>query len=159
MDQVLQDTVDYVTLARLQGAYADTVTRRDWPEFDDLFLPDASVRIDKRDGAPLELVGPRAIGDFIANAIAGFEFFEFVILNRHIVLRLDGVADRAGARLYFAELRQDRDSGKWSTAYGVYHDQYRKQGDRWWFESRQHHSLARTARDFETFPFPEVKLF
>jgi hypothetical protein len=159
VDQELQDTIDVVALGRLQAAYADAVTRRAWVELDDLFLPEATVSIDKRDGDILELTGPRTVGDFIAKAISCFEFFEFVILNRHIILHPDGADDRAVARLYFAELRQYEESGKWSTAYGIYHDRYRKVDGRWWFDGRRHHSMARTAQDFETFPFPEGNLF
>jgi hypothetical protein len=159
VDQELQDTIDVVSVSRLQAAYADAVTRRAWIELDDLFLPEATVSIDKRDGDTLELTGPRAIGDFIAKAISCFEFFEFVILNRHIMLHHEGADDRAVARLYFAELRQHQESGKWSTAYGIYHDRYRKVDGRWWFDGRRHHSMARTARDFDTFPFPEGNLF
>src|ERR1700680_4629122 len=86
VDQELQDTIDVVALGRLQAAYADAVTRRAWVELDDLFLPEATVSIDKRDGEILDLTGPRTVGDFIAKAISCFEFFEFVILNRHIIL-------------------------------------------------------------------------
>jgi hypothetical protein len=47
-------------------------------------LPDAVVEIDKCDGDPLRLVGPRAVGDFIGAAVAGFAFFELVILSSRI---------------------------------------------------------------------------
>jgi hypothetical protein len=112
MDAVLQETVDYIALTRLQSAYADVVTRRAWAELADLFLPGATVVIDTRNAPPFELIGPEAVGSFISEAIAGLEFFEFVILNRRICLRTDGDDAHAAGRLYFGELRQDRASGR-----------------------------------------------
>jgi hypothetical protein len=159
MDAVAQETIDYIALTRLQSAYADVVTRRAWPELGELFLPRASVVIDTRNAPPFELTGPEAVGTFISEAIAGFEFFEFVIFNRRIFLGTDGDDLAATGRLYFGELRQDRASGRWSTAYGVYHDRYEKSAGRWWFSGRRHHSLARTAPDCDVFPFPGGDLF
>jgi hypothetical protein len=154
MDEVLsEEAIDYIAVRRLQSAYADTVTRRAWGELDELFLPDAVVAIDKREGMPIELAGPKAVADFIATAIAGFEFFEFVILNS----RVDVSPRERGAatsRMFICELRQDAASGRWTNAFGVYHDRYRRVDGRWWFEHRRYHSLARTGRDTDVFPFP-----
>src|SRR5690606_24211320 len=60
-----QETIDYIALRRLQSAYADVVTRRAWPELEGLFRPEAEVVIDRMDGEPLVLRGPRAVGDFV----------------------------------------------------------------------------------------------
>ena len=61
------------------------------------------------------------------------------------------------ARLFIAELRQHRASGRWHNSYGVYHDRYCRVDGRWWYERRQYHSLARTAADVDVFPLPTVE--
>jgi hypothetical protein len=55
--------------------------------------------------------------------------------------------------MFMCELRQDRASGQWTNAFGVYHDQYRKVNGRWWFAQRNYQSLARTGRG-QVFEFP-----
>jgi hypothetical protein len=153
-----QTTIDYVAIRRLQDAYADVVTRRAWPELDELFLPDAVVEVDTRTNEPLRFEGPGALGSFIGGAIERFDFFEFVILNARVAIAPDGDADSAAARVYMCELRTDRESGQWINAFGVYHDRYRRRDGRWWFEHRQYHSLGRDAEDgtgrVEAFEFP-----
>jgi len=150
-----EETVDYIAIRRLQSAYADIVTRRAWPELGEIFLPDLRLVLDRRTAEPLVFTGPGPIGDFIATAIGGLDFFEFVVLNTTVVLRHGGDPDVAAARMYMNELRHDATSGRWNTVYGVYHDVHRRVDGRWWFSSRRYHSLARTARDMEVFPFPE----
>ncbi len=153
-EDAVQEAVDYGALTRVQSAYADVVNRRAWDDFAQLFLPDCPVTIDKRSGEPLQFVGPEQIGEFIRRSIEVFEFFEFVILNAHTVLGLEGGApDTASSRMFMCELRQDRASGHWTNAFGVYHDQYRKVDGRWWFAQRHYQSLARTGRG-DVFPFP-----
>jgi hypothetical protein len=98
----------------------------------------------------LEFVGPKKFGEFVAGSIDRFEFFEFVILNTVIDV---ASATSATGRMYMVELRQDRTSGGWSNAFGVYHDTYVNDGDRWRFAERSYQSLARTGR-YEIFPFP-----
>jgi hypothetical protein len=147
-----QETIDYVALRRLQASYADIVTRRAWPELARIFRPDAEVVIDKMDGQPLVLHGPQGVGDFISNAIAHFDFFEFVILNT--VIDIDG--DHASARMYMWELRHDPVGGR-SNAYGLYRDEHVRIDGRWWFAGRRYQSLARTLpADISVFPFPEM---
>lgn len=154
MDHALTEAIDYIAIRRLQDAYADVVTRRAWPELEDLFLPNATVRVDQRSRKPLVLSGPGAIGEFIGSALAAFEFFEFVILGTRVELRPAGDADAALARMYMSELRQDAANGHWSTVYGVYHDRYRRVDGRWWFAAREYHSLARTSKAMDVFAFP-----
>jgi len=151
--------VDYVALRRLQNAYADIVTRREWAELEDIFLPDVRLTLDRRTLEPLVLEGPRPIGEFIGAAIAGLDFFEFVVLNTRIHLRHNGDDDRAVARMYMNELRHDRASGQWTTVYGVYHDVHRRVGGRWWFAERRYHTLARTGHALDTFAFPAGDLW
>ncbi len=158
-DAAIRETVDYIAVRRLQNAYADIVTRRAWGELADIFLPDAAVTIDRRTLEPIVLQGPDTIGEFIEHAIAGLDFFEFVVLNTRVFLRHGGDDDRAVTRLYMSELRHDRSSGRWQTVYGVYHDQHRRVDGRWWFGDRRYHSLARSARDFDTFVFPDGTLW
>ena len=148
------ETVDYVAVRRLQDAYADIVTRRVWGELAEIFLPDVRLTLDRRTIDPVVLDGPAAIGDFIGTAIAGLDFFEFVILNTRVWLCHDGDPDRAVARMYMNELRHDATSGQWTTVYGVYHDVHRRAEGRWWFAERRYHTLARTGRAVDTFAFP-----
>jgi hypothetical protein len=145
-----QETIDYVAITRLQSAYADVVNRRAWREFHELFLPDAPVRVDTVTNPAIDLTGPDEVGTFIGGAIERFEFFEFVVLNTRVWL--DG--DAARGRVFMCELRQERDSGRFSRAFGVYHDNYERVDSRWMFGGRRYQSLARTGRG-EVFRFPE----
>lgn len=154
MEDLLQETIDYTAICRLQAAYADSVTRRSWSELGELFVPSATVTVDTVTNPPIELVGPTAVGDFISGAVERFEFFELVILNTRVDLRPDSDADAARARLFTCELRQDRSNGRWTNAFGVYHDEYVRIDHRWWFARRRYQSLARTGRA-EVFPFPQ----
>jgi SnoaL-like domain len=70
------------------------------------------------------------------------------------VLRAGGDPDRATARLYICELRQDAASGRSTQAFGVYRDEYRRVDGDWRFARRDYQSLARSGRG-ETFSFPE----
>jgi hypothetical protein len=144
-DARLAETVDYVAIRRLQSAYADVCTRRAWAELDGLFLPDALVEVDRRVGEPMRFVGPRAIGDFIGDAISGMDFFEFVVLNTRVELAVGGDPDVACARMYMQELRHETDSGRFTIVYGVYHDRLARAGGHWWFEHRRYHTLTRSA--------------
>ena len=153
-DDALQDTIDYVAITRLQNAYADAVTRRAWAEFHDMFLAGAPVRVDTVTNPVIELAGPQQIGDFIGDAVERFEFFEFVPLSTRVVLRAGGDPDRATARLYICELRQDAASGRSTQAFGVYRDEYHRVDGDWRFARRDYQSLARSGRG-ETFAFPE----
>jgi SnoaL-like protein len=150
----MDETADYVAIQRLQNAYADVVTRRDWPELAELFRPDAEVQVDTRRGEPLRFVGPDALGDFIGRSMTRFEFFEFVILNTRIEIAPHGNADASVGRMYMCELRTERDTGEWTNAFGVYHDRYQRVDGRWWFARRQYHSLARTGEGAGVFDFP-----
>jgi len=154
-DLLVAEAIHDTAVRRLQHAYADVVNRRAWAELEQLFLPDAPVIIDVRVGDPMEFVGGDDIGAFIGTSVQQFEFFEFVILNAHIEFPEGPSAGTAVARLYMCELRQSRDSGRWTTAYGLYHDRYSFRSGRWWFAERRYHSLARHGRDMDTFPFPE----
>ena len=144
------DTSAYVAITRLQSAYADTVTRRAWPELVPLFAPDAAVHVDTVTSPVRSFVGPVAFGEFVAGAIEGFDFFEFVILSSVIHV---ATPDTARGRLYMVEIRHHRDDPHWSNAFGVYHDLYAHVDDRWQFAERHYRSLARTS-PFEQLPFP-----
>src|SRR2546423_10721939 len=117
----MQATVDYVAITRLQSAYADVVNRRAWDELGGLFLADAPVRVDMVSKPAIDLVGPVELGTFIGGAIERFEFFEFVPLN--IYVDITGAdADTARARVFMCEVRQERGTGAFSRAFGVYPD-------------------------------------
>lgn len=151
------EAAHYVTIRRLQDAYADVVTRRAWNELHDLFVPDAAIELDTRQGDVIDIAGPHALGEFIADAIKRFTFFEFVVLNTRIEVGGDSRAGTAEGRVYMCELRVEGDTGRWNNAFGVYHDRYRLRDNRWWFEHRRYHSLARPGVDGTTvdaFEFP-----
>ena len=140
-----------VAIQRLQAAYADAVTRRDWEAVRALFEPDAVVRIDTRTRDPFELDGPDALVEFIDRAISGFTFFEFTILNTTVDL---ADQDHATGRVYLCEVRTDAD-GAWSEAYGLYRDAYRRRDGAWRIAGRQYASLARRgANGTEVFDLP-----
>jgi hypothetical protein len=153
-DELVAEAVHDTGVRRLQHAYADVVNRRAGPEMDHLFLPDATVTLDLRADDQLVLTGGPEVGEFIKNAIEQFEFFEFVILNAHIAFPDGPGAGHAVSRLFMSEVRQDSSLGRWTTIYGLYHDRYTLHAGRWWIAERKYHSLARRARDLDTFPFP-----
>ena len=159
-DDELRDTVDHVAVARLTDAYADVVTRRAWAELAELFVPTCVLHLDTVTAPLRDIEGPVAVGEFISAAVERFSFFEFVVLNRRIELRVDGNPDLATARIFMCELRQDADGGRRTTAYGVYRDTYARVDGRWWFSERRYRSLARTAAedagaDLDVLPWPE----
>lgn len=152
MRDEMQEAVDYISITRLHSAYADVVNRRAWDEFEDLFLPEAPVRVDMVSKPALNLTGPIELGTFIDRAIERYSFFEFVVLNARVDLTGTD-AEEARARVFMCELRQDRDTGEFTRAFGVYHDRYRRDRGRWWYAQRRYQSLARSGG--EVFPFPE----
>ena len=150
------DAVDHVAIARLQAGYGDAVTRQAWDELHAMFLPDCPIRLDLRDRI-VEVTGPEAIGSMIASSIERFELFIFTIQNSAIDLVGDGVTARG--RLYIRELRQEREGHRWTTAYGLYEDTYRKVDGTWRFATRDYSTLARTsaaAEGMDVFPIPGI---
>ena len=147
------DALAYLDITRLQCAYADVVTRRSWAELEPLFLPGAPIHVDTVTAPVTELVGAAALGEFIGGAIERFEFFEFVILNTVVRLRANGVAR---GRVYMVELRQERATGEWSNAFGVYHDDYARGVDgRWRFARRRYDGMfSRFGADLKVTPYP-----
>ena len=134
------ETESYVAITRLQASYADVVTRRAWSEMEPLFAPGASIRVDTVTKPAVEFSGPVPLAEFISNAIARFEFFEFVILNAVVDVHDD---DTATGRVYMVEIRQEHESGEWSNAFGVYRDTYEQYDGQWRFSQRRYQSLAR----------------
>ena len=151
------------TIARLQAAYGDVVTRRDWVAFTDLFVPDAVVHIDVRnpERPPFDVEGAAAMVDFVAASLEGFAFFEFSILNA--VAEVEPGASTATGRLYLCELRADHE-GAWTQAFGLYRDRYVRLGGPapgdgdWRIAERRYTSLARLAAapgtTVASFPIP-----
>lgn len=156
----MSETDDYVAIRRLQNVYADVVTRRAWAELPELFVADAPIEVDTRGGDPLTFAGGQALVDFISVAMARFKFFEFVILNTVIEIGVGGDADAAAGRMFMCELRTEVESGKWTNAFGVYHDRYCRRDGSWRFARRRYHSLARTHPDdpTEVFELPNLAL-
>lgn len=147
----MSETDDIISLGRLQSHYADVVNRRAWAELDALFLHDCPIRLDLVSRPAIDMVGADQLGRFIGDAVQRFSFFEFVTLNSRIELSTTD-PDGAAARIFMCEIRRDLGSNDWSTAYGVYHDRYRRTSDGWRFARRDYQSLTRT--DGPVFDFP-----
>ena len=146
---------DQFLIRDLQSRYADICSRQAFNELVDLIASDAKVTLDLR-GSELSFTGPVEIGDFIAESLTAFDFFQFVI--RNTVIDIDESGDSASGRLWMSEMRRVKDTGVWSTIFGVYHDQYVKTDGQWMIASRQYHSLARLSHGLEScdvFRFPE----
>jgi hypothetical protein len=152
------ETDDVVALWRLQSRYADVVTRRAWSELARLFLPDTAIELDLVTSPPRTLVGPEALGEFIAAAIERFDHFAFVILNT--VVEVDpsaggGSAVAASGRIFMQEQRHEPDGDVWSIAHGLYRDRYRFQDGCWWFAHRRYRSLARQGPETTILGLPD----
>ncbi len=160
----LADALDQVALRRLQARYGDIVTRRAWSELDSIILPDARIELDLRRSEPITLSGPTELAAMIDGAVARFEFFEVALLNAVVDVVDDGPRETrtATGRVYMWDLRQDRESGRWTNAFGLYRDHYVRHEGRWVIGSRRYSSLARTADrggelagpDYEVFDIP-----
>lgn len=149
-DDELAAAVDHGAIDRLQRAYADGVTCRDWDRVAGLFLPDATVELDlvTRPGRTLE--GPAEIVGFIGPAVDDFELFEFAIVNAHNQLWPDGDRTTATGRIFMCELRVRRGQRTRDDAFGRYEDTYRRTDDGWRIAARRYRSIAR---------FPEGVVF
>lgn len=149
----LEDAVDHIEIRRLQDAYADIVSRRQWDDLTGVFRPDTVLDLDLGDRS-LQFTGPHEIGGFIATSLEQFEFFQFNILGTRTHLRSGGDPDCAASRMYMTELRQTP-SGHWSQVYGVYHDRFSRVDGNWWFAHRTYNSLARNNMPATLFAFPD----
>lgn len=139
----LARVADHLAVSRLQVAYADGVTRRDWQFVRGLFRPEAVVALDLVTRPPLAMHGPQAVTDFISAAVEHFDFFEFVILNSLIELWPDGDLCAATARIFMCELRHAPGEGR-SEAFGRYEDRYAKDAEGTWrIADRRYRSMAR----------------
>jgi hypothetical protein len=145
-DDLLRETANYIAIRRLQSAYADVVTRRAWPELEQLLLPDARVVLEYPPGRLLDLVGPRMLADHIDGAIPASDFFEFVVLNT--VLTISPTESTATGRMYMCAFRGEGE------VLGVYHDRYKHVDGRWWFDYRRYDSLASASLHRDKFSFP-----
>lgn len=142
-------------IRELQARYADICSRRAFEELDTVISADAVILLDLH-SRTLSFRGPEEIGEFINESIKPFDFFQFVIRNSVIDIGNEG-SDATG-RLWMSELRHVRETGQWSTIFGVYHDQYRLTEEGWRISSRQYHTLARLSHaldDSAFFDFPE----
>ena len=140
------DANDHLAIDRLQRAYADGVTMRDWQQVQGLFLPDATISLDLVTRPPMQFSGPVELTDFVSGALEAFAFFQFVILNSHIeAAASDPLA--AKARMFMCELRLPHGTRKRDETYGLYRDTYRKTDQAgyggWRFASRWYRTMAR----------------
>ena len=151
-EKTIEETASHIAIQRLLAAYADAVNRRAWGELSELFLADATIEVTPLQRPPLEVTGPEAIGRFIDEAIARFDFLEFVLQNSRLEIRLG--ENSAKGRNYICEYRREKMSAKWTQVFGVYHDRYRRIDGRWWFEHRIFNPLASTGSDNVVFEVP-----
>ncbi|HEX2574828.1 MAG TPA: nuclear transport factor 2 family protein [Aquihabitans sp.] len=154
-DDALAETIDHVAITRLQQAYADAITRRDWPALVPLFADGAVVELDLVARPPRRFEGVEAFTSFVADAIARYEHFQFVVLGTHVDLWPGGDRDAAEARIYMAEIRQEtREAGR-DDAHGLYRDRYERIDGRWRFAHRRYRSMARFPGG-DVFPLPDL---
>jgi hypothetical protein len=141
---------DVFAVQQLQAAYADVVSRRAWTELERLFLPDVTIEVDTVTTPARSFVGPADFIEFVSAACERFDHFQFVVLNSVV----DVTDDTARGRIFMCEIRHHAAENVWSTAYGLYSDNYRKLDGRWWFAERQYRSLARTGPQEGVFGLP-----
>jgi len=156
-ERALEESASHVALQRLLSAYTDVASRRAWSELPALFLPDAKLDVTPLRRDRLEVVGPEAIARFIDAATERFAFFQFVLLNSRLEIRLD--EDSARGRNFICEYRREGspngdEPGRWTQVFGVYHDRYRRVDGRWWFEHRVFDPLAARGNDDLLFEVP-----
>jgi hypothetical protein len=150
------DPLDHLAIDRLQRAYADGVSMRDWEQVRGLFVPDATISLDLVTRPAVQLHGPVELTDFVGRALESFAFFQFVILNSHIEGSASDPA-AAKARIFMCEVRLKVGGRKREDTHGLYRDTYRRTDEHgyrgWRFASRWYRSLARFPAN-EVFPLP-----
>ncbi len=145
------DTRDVVALFRLQSRYADVVSRRAWNELHTILVPDVDIEIDTVSNPVRRCSTAEEFIQFVSEAVARFDHFQFVILNSVVDVE---EGQTARGRIFMCELRHLADSDEWSTAYGLYQDRYRKTDGAWWVVDRRYRSLARTGANAGIFGVP-----
>lgn len=140
-----------LAIRALLAAYTDVVNRRQWTELESLFLPEAKIELGTLQRTPLELVGPVALGRFIGEVTARFDFFQFVVSNVRLELRLAEGA--ALGRLFVCEYRWEKVAARWTQVFGVYCDRYRRVDGRWWFAQRVFEPLVSAGSDGDVVDF------
>lgn len=149
------DDLAYLAITRLLGAYADIATRKAWSEFAPLAAPDARFTFDTKNGV-FEVVGAEAFGEFGAQSLERFTFYEYIPLNH--VVKVDSPTTARG-RVYSFEVGEDRETSDWSTYYGLYHDDYVHVDGAWRFARRHYQALARRTNDhLDWFPMRDRAL-
>lgn len=141
----LEEMTSQLAIQRLLAAYTDVVNRRQWSELSSLFLADAKIELRTLQRQPLELTGPAALGRFIGEVVARFDFFQFVLLNAR--LELQPGEDSALGRLFVCEYRWEKSAAKWTQVFGVYCDRYLRIDGRWWFAQRSFDPLVAAGGD------------
>jgi hypothetical protein len=151
----MDEALAYLSIMRLQRAYADIATRRAWPEIAALATPDARFSFDTRSGKVIEVIGAEAFGEFGGKTTDRFSFYEYVPLNCVVKIG-DGTAR---GRAYSLEVGEDRGTGEWINFYGLYHDDYVLSGGQWRFARRQYQTLGRRTGDrLEAYPLQDRPL-
>lgn len=146
------ETREVVALLRLQAAYADVVSRRAWEELSTVLAADVDIEIDTVTSPPQHYRSAQEFIDFVGNAVARFDHFQFVILNS--LVDIEDSRASANGRIFMCEIRHVADPDEWSTAYGLYQDRYRLVDGTWWITERRYRSLARTGSNAGVFGLP-----
>lgn len=142
-DAAIDELIARTAIQALLDAYVDVLNRRSWGELSALFLPDARIELQTLKRQPLVLIGPEALGRFVADFVARLAFFQFVPLSSRLELRLDEEA--ALGRHFISEVRWDEAAGRFTRVFGIYRDRYRRIDGRWWFANRAFEPLLSTS--------------
>ena len=130
----------YLSVQRLQSAYADISTRHAFEEMTSILTPDACVSFDTRSGKLFEIEGAAEFAAFGAKMTAGFAFYEYIPLNFVVTIDPGGTAH---GRTYSLEVAEDAQSREWIEFYGVYDDEYVIFEGTWRFSRRQYRTYGR----------------
>ncbi len=150
----IEEAVDYLAIVRVQRHYADIVNRRAWSELAEVFSPTVTIELDLITREPIRLHGLDTFAAFVGPAMAGFAFFEFVILNTHVELWPDDDRTAATARLFMCELRQNEGAAERNDVFGLYRDRYELVDEHWRIVARRYRSMGRFPAG-DSFPLPD----
>ena len=144
------DAAAYVAIERLHRAYADIATRRAWNEVPSIATEDARFCFTRSTGGVFEVEGAVAFGEFGAQNLGRFTFHLFIPLNFVVSIGTDG---SARGRSYMLEVGEERDTGEWVEAYGIYSDEYACVEGSWLFSRRDYRAYGvRSGGRLQAFP-------
>jgi len=128
--------VDEWDIRELAVRFADAITRGDFTDMPQLWMPDGVWRIMPPGDAHVE-GGGEHIAEVLTERSAAWQFFVQIV--HHGLVRLDG--DRAHARWYLTETARPAGGGDDYFNHGLYVDELVRTADGWRFSSRAYHYL------------------